>query len=69
LHSLREKLRKWFYFSIHIKLWLALVVIGATVMGLGLGLVLKELLLLIGAGPTLEQVRAVVGDIGAIPAP
>lgn len=33
---------KWFYFGMHIKRWLALVLIGVAIMGLGFGYVLRE---------------------------
>jgi uncharacterized cofD-like protein len=33
---------KWFYLGMHIKRWLALVLIGVAIMGLGLGYVLRE---------------------------
>ncbi|HEX5142088.1 MAG TPA: gluconeogenesis factor YvcK family protein, partial [Dehalococcoidia bacterium] len=33
---------KWFYLGMHIKRWLALVLIGITIMGLGFGYVLRE---------------------------
>src|SRR5690349_15848746 len=33
---------KWFYPGMHIKRWLALVLIGITLMGLGFGYVLRE---------------------------
>jgi uncharacterized cofD-like protein len=35
-------LLKWFYFGMHIKRWLAVVLIGVTLMGLGFGYVLRE---------------------------
>jgi uncharacterized cofD-like protein len=38
----RLSLIKWFYFGMHIKRWLALVLIGVTIMGLGFGYVLRE---------------------------
>ncbi|MPZ47856.1 MAG: uridine diphosphate-N-acetylglucosamine-binding protein YvcK [Dehalococcoidia bacterium] len=34
---------KWFYFGMHIKRWLLLVMIGVTLMGLGFGYALREL--------------------------
>jgi uncharacterized cofD-like protein len=34
---------KWFYFGMHIKRWLALVLIGVAIMGLGFGYFLREL--------------------------
>jgi uncharacterized cofD-like protein len=43
MRSLRKiDLVKWFYFGMHIKRWLALVLIGVTIMGLGFGYVLRE---------------------------
>jgi uncharacterized cofD-like protein len=33
---------KWFYLGMHIKRWLALVLLGVVIMGLGLGYVLRE---------------------------
>jgi uncharacterized cofD-like protein len=33
---------KWFYFGMHIKRWLLLVLIGVSIMGLGFGYVLRE---------------------------
>jgi uncharacterized cofD-like protein len=33
---------KWFYFGMHIKRWLALVLIGVAIMGLGFGYILRE---------------------------
>jgi len=33
---------KWFYLGMHIKRWLALVLIGVAIMGLGLGYILRE---------------------------
>ncbi len=33
---------KWFYFGMHIKRWLLLVMIGVAIMGLGFGYVLRE---------------------------
>jgi uncharacterized cofD-like protein len=33
---------KWFYFGMHIKRWLALVLFGVAVMGLGFGYILRE---------------------------
>jgi hypothetical protein len=33
---------KWFYFGMHIKRWLALVLLGIAIMGLGFGYVLRE---------------------------
>jgi uncharacterized cofD-like protein len=33
---------KWFYFGMHIKRWLALVIIGLAIMGLGFGYILRE---------------------------
>jgi uncharacterized cofD-like protein len=33
---------KWFYFGMHIKRWLALIVIGIAIMGLGFGYVARE---------------------------
>jgi uncharacterized cofD-like protein len=38
----RLNLVKWFYFGMHIKRWLLLVLIGMTIMGLGFGYVLRE---------------------------
>lgn len=34
---------KWFYFGMHIKRWLALVIIGVAIMGLGFGYILREI--------------------------
>src|SRR3970040_285809 len=43
MRSLRSRdLVKWFYFGMHIKRGLALVLIGVTIMGLGSGYVLRE---------------------------
>jgi uncharacterized cofD-like protein len=39
---LNAKFIKWFYFGMHIKRWLALVLIGVAIMGLGFGYVLRE---------------------------
>jgi len=36
---------KWFYLGMHIKRWLALVLLGVTIMGLGFGYVLREVYL------------------------
>jgi uncharacterized cofD-like protein len=36
---------KWFYFGMHIKRWLALVLIGVAIMGLGFGYILREVYL------------------------
>jgi len=33
---------KWFYFGMHIKRWLALVLLGVALMGLGFGYILRE---------------------------
>src|SRR5215210_4858563 len=33
---------KWFYFGMHIKRWLLLVLIGVAIMGLGFGYILRE---------------------------
>ena len=33
---------KWFYFGMHIKRWLLLVLLGVAVMGLGFGYILRE---------------------------
>ena len=33
---------KWFYFGMHIKRWLLLVLLGIAIMGLGFGYVLRE---------------------------
>src|SRR5438046_1490927 len=33
---------KWFYFGMHIKRWLALVLMGVALMGLGFGYILRE---------------------------
>src|SRR3970282_773428 len=33
---------KWFYFGMHIKRWLLLVLVGIAIMGLGFGYVLRE---------------------------
>lgn len=33
---------KWFYFGMHIKRWLALVLVGVALMGLGFGYILRE---------------------------
>src|SRR5688572_29180220 len=33
---------KWFYFGMHIKRWLALVLLGMAIMGLGVGYILRE---------------------------
>ena len=33
---------KWFYFGMHIKRWLALVLLGLAIMGLGVGYILRE---------------------------
>ena len=40
--ALRLNLQKWFYFGMHIKRWLAVILIGMTIMGLGFGYVLRE---------------------------
>jgi hypothetical protein len=43
MRSLRSlELVKWFYFGMHIKRWLLLVLLGVTIMGLGFGYVLRE---------------------------
>jgi len=43
IRSLRNvNLVKWFYFGMHIKRWLVLVLLGVTIMGLGFGYVLRE---------------------------
>ncbi len=34
---------KWFYFGMHIKRWLALVLVGVAIMGLGFGYILREI--------------------------
>lgn len=36
---------KWFYFGMHIKRWLLLVLIGVSIMGLGFGYILREVYL------------------------
>src|SRR5262245_26755502 len=33
---------KWFYFGMHIKRWLILVLVGVSIMGLGFGYILRE---------------------------
>src|SRR5919106_4016051 len=33
---------KWFYFGMHIKRWLLLVLVGVAIMGLGFGYILRE---------------------------
>ncbi len=43
MRSLRSgSFLKWFYFGMHIKRWLALVLIGVAIMGLGFGYILRE---------------------------
>ena len=43
LSSLRSgSFIKWFYFGMHIKRWLLLVLLGIAIMGLGFGYVLRE---------------------------
>jgi uncharacterized cofD-like protein len=39
----RQHLTKWLYFGLHIKRWLALLVVAVTVMGLGFAYLLREL--------------------------
>ena len=38
----RSDLSKWLYFGLHIKRWLALLVISVAIMGLGLAYILRE---------------------------
>jgi len=43
MRSLRSvKILKWFYFGMHIKRWLAVVLVGVAIMGLGFGYILRE---------------------------
>jgi len=50
LDKIRENMRalrdsnflKWFYFGMHIKRWLLLLLIGVAIMGLGFGYFLRE---------------------------
>lgn len=39
----RQHLTKWLYFGLHIKRWLALLVVAVTIMGLGFAYLLREL--------------------------
>jgi len=41
-HLFNSSFFKWFYFGMHIKRWLALVLVGVTIMALGFAYVLRE---------------------------